>query len=274
MPRFTTFDGLSLHYSDEGSGLPLICLSGLTRTGRDFDYLAPHLPPLRLIRMDYRGRGRSGWSEDPMSYTAANEAKDALLLLDHLGVQKAALLGTSRGGLIGMLLASTAKERLLGLALNDIGPGLVRGGLERIFEFLGRNPSAKTYAEIAEAIPHNNPGFANVSDGRWLVEAKRHFQEGPDGLEITYDPGLRDSFLAAFEGPEPDLWPMFDACSGLPLALLRGQNSDLLSPETTAEMRRRRPDMVFAEIPDRAHIPFLDEPESLAAIRTWLELMQ
>jgi pimeloyl-ACP methyl ester carboxylesterase len=89
-------------------------------------------------------------------------------------------------------------------------------------------------------------------------------------LALRYDPALREAFLAAFAGPEPDLWPLFDACAGLPLALIRGANSDLLSAANAAEMRRRRPDMIFAEVPDRAHIPFLDEPAALAAIHDWL----
>ncbi len=273
MPTYKSFDGLSLHYTDEGAGLPLVCLPGLTRTGRDFDYLAPHLPPLRLIRPDYRGRGQSDWSDDPMSYTVPNEARDVLGLLDHLGLEKAAILGTSRGGLIGMMLATMAKDRLMGLALNDVGPVIAREGLERIFDYVGRNPAARTHAALADALPQNSPGFANVPPERWLAEAKLHYKQTDTGLEITYDPGLRDSFLAAFDGPGVDLWPLFEAAEGLPMALIRGANSDLLAPEAAAEMRRRRPDMIFAEVPDRAHIPFLDEPESVAAIHAWLELM-
>jgi len=274
MPHFLSHDGLSLHYTDAGAGLPLLCLSGLTRTGADFDYLAPHLPPLRLIRPDYRGRGSSDWAADPMSYTAANEGQDALALLDHLGVRQAAVLGTSRGGLIAMWLAATAKDRLLGVALNDVGPVIERAGLERIFDYLGRNPAAKTHAEAAAALPRHNPGFHNVPPERWLAEARRLYLETPKGLKITYDPGLREAFMAAFEGPAPDLWPLFDAMAGLPLALIRGANSDLLSPATASEMCTRRPDMIFADVPDRAHIPFLDEPESVAALRAWLERIE
>ena len=104
-----------------------------------------------------------------------------------------------------------------------------------------------------------------------LAEAQLHYTQTDTGLQITYDPTLRESFLAAFDGPPVDLWPLFDACAGLPLALIRGANSDLLSPATTAEMRRRRPDMITAEVPDRAHIPFLDEVESIAALHAFLK---
>ncbi len=267
---FTAQDGARLAYDDQGEGLPVLCLPGLTRTMGDFGYLLPHLPPVRVIRMDYRGRGQSAWT-GAASYTVAVEARDALDLLDHLGVDQAAVIGTSRGGLIGMMLAAVARERVLGLLLNDVGPEIHRPGLERIFDYVGRNPAAKTHAALAAALPGVMPGFAGVPASRWLEEARLHYREGPEGLRITYDPALREAFLAAFEGPAVDVWPLFDACAGMPLALLRGANSDLLSVETAAEMRRRRPDMIFAQVPDRAHIPFLDERESVAVIAEFLE---
>lgn len=273
LAHFIASDGARLAFRDEmtGAGGPVIlCLPGLTRTGTDFDDLLPHLPPARVIRPDYRGRGGSDWT-GAASYTLPQEAKDALALLDHLAIGKVAVLGTSRGGLIGMLLAATAKPRLTGLCLNDVGPVVAQAGLERIFDYVGRNPAARSHAELAARLPAAMQGFANVPEGRWLAEARRHHVETPEGLRINYDPALREAFLAAFEGPAPDLWPLFDATAGLPLALIRGANSDLLAPETAAEMRRRRPDMLFADVPDRAHIPFLDEPESLAIIRAWME---
>ena len=133
MYRFTAEDGASLAYRDEGAGLPLLCLPGLTRSMADFDYLIPHLPPVRLIRMDYRGRGASDRT-GAATYTVDQEGRDALALLSHLGVQKAAILGTSRGGLIGMVLGAVARDRVLGLCLNDVGPEIARDGLTRIFD--------------------------------------------------------------------------------------------------------------------------------------------
>lgn len=265
-------DGARLAYMDEGDGLPVIALAGLTRAHTDFDFVAPHLGRVRLIRPDYRGRGASDWT-GPASYTVPQEAADVLALMDHLGLEKAAILGTSRGGLIGMGLAAMAPGRLLGLCLNDVGPVLERAGLEKIFDYVGRNPAAKTLAALVERMPHTMAGFADVSEVRWRAFAERLYVKGPHGLSIRYDPALRASFLAAMSAPPIDLWPLFDACIGLPLALIRGANSDLLSPEVAAEMRRRRPDMIFAEVPDRAHVPFLDEPEALAAIRGWLAMM-
>jgi len=271
MEWFTSSDGISLAYTDAGEGQPLLCLAGLTRNGRDFDYLAPHLEGVRLIRPDYRGRGASHWA-DPASYTVPREARDAVELLDHLGLARAAVLGTSRGGLVAMMLAVTAKDRLAGVMFNDIGPVVERKGLEQIFDYIGRNPKAPDYAAAAAAMPASMPGFGAVPEGRWREEVERHYIETPGGLVITYDPALRGAFLAAFDGPEPDLWPLFDALEGLPVGLLHAFNSDILGRTTAAEMRRRRPDMIFAEVPERGHIPFLDEVESLAAIRRFLEL--
>jgi pimeloyl-ACP methyl ester carboxylesterase len=269
MQRFQT-DGLWLYYTDDGAGLPVLCLSGLTRTGADFDYVAPHLPGFRLIRMDYRGRGQSDWA-DPGSYTIAKEAQDVLVLLDHLGLAKVAILGSSRGGLIAMWLAVIAKDRLLGVALNDIGPEISVTGLEVIKSYVGRNPEQSTWLQAAQARTRAMKGFVGVPDSRWLDEVKHHYDQTATGLVIRYDPRLRDTVLAA--GPVADAWPLFAALADLPVALIRGANSDLLTAETAAELCRHRPDMIFAEVPGRGHIPFLDEPESLAALRGWLASM-
>lgn len=265
---FTAADGARLAYCDEGEGMALLCLAGLTRGMADFDRLAPHLPPLRLIRMDYRGRGGSDRT-GAATYTIRQEAADALALLDYLGVARAAILGTSRGGLIGMYLGATAPARLSGLMLNDVGPVIEREGLGRILQYLGRRPGMRTHAEMATVLARS-PGFTGVPADRWLEEARRLWIETPEGLELTYDPALREGFEAAYSGPPADLWPMFDACANLPIGVIRGGNSDLLSSATVAEMQRRRPDLIAAEVPGRGHVPFLDEPEALAALRAFL----
>lgn len=268
MPSFTTSDGLSLHYGDTPGGAPpILCLPGLTRTGADFAYVAPHLAPHRLIRLTARGRGRSDRA-DPDSYTVATEASDAVALLDHLGLARAAILGTSRGGLVAMWLAATAKDRLTGVALNDIGPEIAPEGIAAIRGYVGREPGLPDHDAAARAMAHRFAGFANVPHDRWLAEARLHYAATPDGLRITYDAALAQTMADPSE-PGPDLWPLFDALAGLPLALIRGANSDLLTAKTAAEMRRRRPDMIYAEVPDRGHVPFLDEPAALSALHDW-----
>jgi pimeloyl-ACP methyl ester carboxylesterase len=272
VPIYTADDGLALHYTDQGAGLPVLALSGLTRNGADFDHIAPYLP-VRLIRPDYRGRGQSDWG-DPASYTVAQEAADIVTLMDHLGLARAAILGTSRGGLIAMYLAATAKHRLIGVALNDIGPVIDPAGLDAIKVYLGRQPPHKTYAEAAAARAQQWTEFEDVPMTRWLAEVRAHFTQTPDGLVLRYDPRLRDAVLAAGAQPVPDLWPLFDALAGLPLALIRGANSDLLTLQTADEMARRRPDMIRADIPGRGHVPFLDEPQARNALLQWLEQLQ
>ncbi|MFZ1660845.1 MAG: alpha/beta hydrolase [Paracoccaceae bacterium] len=270
LKTFTAKDGARLAYRDQGAGLPVLCLAGLTRNSTDFDFLVPHLPDVRLIRPDYRGRGGSQWT-GAETYTVPQEAQDAIALLDHLGIEKAAVIGTSRGGLIGMFLAATAKPRLLGLCLNDVGPVIDPLGLDKIKDYVGRNPAAKSIDQLVERMPQTLAGFANIPESRWRAFAEHLYLQTPKGLQIRYDADLRQSFLKAFEGPPVDLWPLFDACIGLPLALVRGANSDLLSSGTTEEMRLRRPDMHFTSVRDRAHVPFLDEPEALVVIRAWLD---
>ena len=271
MPQFSAADGARLHYTDEGHGRPLLCLPGLTRTGADFDDLRPHLPPLRLIRLDYRGRGGSEWT-GAGTYTVAQEAEDVLALLDHLRLDAVPVIGTSRGGLIGMTLGATARERLRGLCLVDIGPVIEAAGLERIRGHIGQNPAARSHAAAAVAMEHamGDAGFEGVPPGRWMAVARRLYRQTDQGLEITYDPALRQAFLASLAAPLPDLWPLFDALEGLPLALIRGAGSELLSAATAEEMCLRRPDMILADVPGRGHVPFLDEAEAVDAILEWL----
>ncbi len=274
MARFTSSDGVGLHYTDEGprGGKAVLCLSGLTRNGSDFDYVARHLRDVRLIRLDYRGRGQSDWP-GPETYQIPVEARDALELLDHLGLARAAILGTSRGGLIAMVLAATARNRLTGVCLNDIGPELAPEGLANIADYLGRRPAQKTLSEAAAMRARLIAGFEGVPETRWAEEVGKHYRETADGLALSYDARLREAVLATSGSPAPDLWPLFDALAGLPLALVRGANSNLLATATVAEMRRRRPDMLFADVPGRGHVPFLDEPDAVATIRAWLEMI-
>ncbi len=270
MPEFTAPDGARLFYRDQGEGPVILALSGLTRNSTDFDYVAPHLKGVRLVRMDYRGRGKSEWT-GAASYTIPTEAQDAIALLDHLGIEKAAVLGTSRGGLIAMVLAATAKARLSGVCLVDIGPEIAPEGLEVIKNFVGRNPGQKSYAEATSMRAELMAGFKGVPESRWAEEVRKHYIETPDGLVINYDPELRVNVVTSVSEPAPDLWPLFDAMEGLPLALIRGENSDLLSKATTDEMRRRRPDMFYANVPDRGHVPFLDEVAALSVLNDWIE---
>lgn len=268
MPRFATSDGLSLAWEEEGSGMPVLCLPGLTRNARDFDDLGAALGGrVRLIRLTFRGRSESDRDPEWQRYNVAVEARDVVEFLDHLGLPKVTIVGTSRGGLVAMMLAATVKDRLGGVLLNDIGPELAPAGLAAIMSYLGVPPKAKDFPAVVAALrARAGAAFPDVDEARWATLARRWFDDSDGAPVLNYDPNLRAPFDAAAEQPAVDLWPLFDALGGLPLALVRGANSDLLSPESVAEMRRRRPDMIYAEVPNRGHVPFLDEPEAIAAL--------
>lgn len=270
--KFTTGDGLKLAYEDEGEGTVLLCLPGLTRNARDFDDLADAISGVRIVRLTYRGRGESDYDPNYLNYNVAQEARDTLELLDHLGIEKAVFVGTSRGGLIAMLTALVAKDRMLGVILNDIGPEVNKDGIGRIMDYLGIQPKETTFEAAANALQEAmGAEFPNLTDANWHQLATRYYEVGPTGLQLNYDPKLRDAVIVQIEQPEIDLWPFFDAMDGLPLALIRGANSDLISEECVAEMQRRRADMIYANVPDRGHVPFLNETKSVEAIELLLE---
>jgi pimeloyl-ACP methyl ester carboxylesterase len=268
MKRFVAPDGIGLAWEEEGAGVPILCLPGLTRDSADFDDLAAALGGRhRLIRLTFRGRGLSDRDPEFLNYNPAREAEDVVAFLDHLGLDRVVVVGTSRGGLVALVLAAIAKERLAAVLLNDIGPEVAPEGLAVIMTYLGIPPKAQTFPEVTAALKSRMaPGFPGLSEARWETIARRWFT-APDGsVGLTYDPRLRDAVEALSAQPAADLWPLFDLLEGVPLAVVRGANSDLLSAETVAGMRARRPDLIVAEVPDRGHVPFLDEPEALAAL--------
>ena len=266
MEYFKSHDGLKLAYRDEGSGPPVVCLAGLTRHSADFDYLVPYLPGYRIIRPDYRGRGQSDWDSMPVNYNPVTEARDVMTLMELLGIESACFIGTSRGGIITIILASMARHLVSGFILNDIGPRVEMAGLERIAGYVGRKPVARTLEEAADNKPGNMPGFANVSGERWLEEARHTLIQSGTGLDLMYDPRLRDNFMAYLEGDPVEFWDEFAILAGLPGAVIRGANSDLLSEATVKKMVDTMPGLHAIDVPDRGHCPFLDEQESIATI--------
>lgn len=275
--RVVAPDGVGLAWEDEGEGLPLLCLPGLTRNARDFDDLAAARGDrYRLVRLTLRGRGESDRDPDWRNYSVPVEARDVLAFLDARGLDRVVVVGTSRGGLIAMLLAATAPDRLAGVLLNDIGPELAPVGLDRIMGYLGVAPRARSMDELAEALRAvMGEAFPGLDESRWATLARRWFDEGPDGApRLNYDPRLRDALTAASHQPAVDMWPLFDALAGIPVAVVRGANSDLLTRETVAAMRMRRPDLIAAEVSDRGHVPFLDEPEAVAALDALIERVE
>jgi pimeloyl-ACP methyl ester carboxylesterase len=271
-------DGTRLYARDYPAAVdldlpPAVCLPGLTRNARDFETIAPPLAATRrVIALDFRGRGKSGRA-DPSTYRPDQEVADTLAVLDHLGIGRFAVIGTSRGGIVAMVMAARALDRMAGVLFNDIGPKIDKAGLLRIRGYLGADPQFGGWSEAVAALKSANPGFPFLSDEEWLAFARRVYREENGRPRADYDPGLAVTFPGNADiesGKVPELWGLFDLLAPLPCLVLRGEHSDLLSPETVAEMQRRHPRLAAATVKDRGHVPFLDEPESLTAIAGWL----
>ncbi len=265
--HFTTLDGLTLEYSDTGSGVPLLCLAGLTRNLSDFDDLiAARGQRARFICLTSRGRRGSDFDPDWHHYSIVQESLDALALLDHLALQQVTIIGTSRGGLIALALAAYARDRLAGVLFSDVGPYIEPTGVSGILTHLGRDPNFANLAAAGIGMAEMTAAtFPGVSPERWQSLASRWWVETPERLKINYDPHLRDAFEVAAKLPPVDLWPLYEALTDIPLAVLRGDYSNILSLETVAGMQRRHPGLIVRHVANRGHVPFLDEPESLSA---------
>ena len=262
-------------YPGPADRTPVVCLHGLTRNSRDFEAVAPWIARQgrRVIAPDVRGRGRSAYA-DPGSYQAPVYAADFAAMLDALGLSKVVLIGTSMGGLIGMAVAGSAPERLAGVVLNDIGPEIAPPGLARIASYAGLPSEAADWSEAAAyARARNASAFPDYDDDAWAAFARRLFREEGGKPVLDYDLRIMEPFREAASQPPPDLWPYFDrlAADGRPLLLIRGQHSDLLTPETAAAMRARAPQMAYVEIPGVGHAPMLTEPAAQAALAAFLE---
>ncbi len=273
-------DGTRLYALDCGPvnsvKVPLLCLSGLTRNHRDFEPVFERFAPdRRIVAPDYRGRGLSQHAVDPKSYNPHVELQDAFAILDHLGIPQVAVLGTSRGGIVGIVMANSARERICGLMLNDVGPVLEVEGLRRIAAYVGVKREFVSWDEAARHLASSSTGFAGVSHEQWLAVAHRIFGSTDNRPYTEHDPALAKIFptVEALEKPLPDLWHLMPALKDLPCALLHGVGSNLLSRRIVDEMIVAVPALDVTSIEGRGHVPFLDEPESVSAIRRWLAVV-
>jgi pimeloyl-ACP methyl ester carboxylesterase len=273
----TAQDGLRLHVREHGDrtapGLPVVCLPGLARTTADFDRLAAALAgdpdrPRRVLALDYRGRGLSDHDRDPGNYSLPVELADVMTVLTARAVGAAVFVGTSRGGLITMALAAVRPAAIAGAVLNDIGPVIEPQGLMRIKSYVGRLPQPRGFEEGADILRRLfGAQFTRLSDADWLASAHRNWRQQDGRLVLAYDPRLSHA-LASVDAahPLPPLWPQFDALGNVPLMVMRGANSDILSAATVAAMQARRRDTVVVEIPDQGHAPLLAEADTIARI--------
>jgi pimeloyl-ACP methyl ester carboxylesterase len=277
---YNSTDGLNLYYRDypRPSGrTPILCIPGLTRNSRDFDFIASHMAATRrVIVADLRGRGKSEYAKDPRHYTVAIEAADMIRLLDNAQIEKTIVLGTSRGGIVAMTMAATRPDTLKGVILNDIGGELEALGLSRIWEFIGREPPMNSWAAATAALRQNCEAiFPNVDNSQWVAFARALYREEDGRIVPDYDPRLGDAVrqnvpTISPDGPRVPLWSLFSALARVPALVLRGENSDLLSADTLQKMHSVKRDLRSMTIKQRGHAPFLNETEAVAAIDGFL----
>jgi pimeloyl-ACP methyl ester carboxylesterase len=276
--RYRSADGrLTLFARDyPGDGAPLLLMHGLSRNSADFEPLAAHLAgSYRLIVADQRGRGRSDHDPEPANYRPDIYAADMWALLDSLEIERAGLIGTSMGGLMAMIMGATRADRVPAIVLNDVGPEIMTEGLDRIRSYVGGGSVLRDWDEAADRCAAiNGQAFPDFGRADWLAFARRTCTERPEGgIVFAYDPAISSSVQGAEPATvPPDLWPLWDMLSDIPILLIRGGLSDLLSGDTAAEMgRRHRGPFTRIDIPNRGHAPLLDEPPAVAAIREFLD---
>jgi len=279
----TSADGLRLHVREHGDGqqpqrLPVVCLPGLSRTTEDFDALAAALAadpatPRRVLALDYRGRGLSDYDRDPKNYALAVELADVIAVLEACSAAPAVIVGTSRGGLLAMLLAAVRLDAIAGAVVNDIGPVIEPTGLMRIKKYVGKLPQPASFEEGAEILRGAADGqFPNLSAADWRAAAKRTWREKDGRLVLTYDTALADYFAAVtFDQPLPTMWPQFEALAQKPVMVIRGANSDILSAETVEAMKACAPAIEVLVVPHQGHAPLLAEAEVIARIAQFAE---
>lgn len=268
-------DGLKLHarcYGPRSAGRTVVCLPGLARTAADFETLAAALAApgqaRRVIAIDYRGRGLSDYDRNPANYNFHVELADVQAVLTALDALPAVYVGTSRGGILTMLMAALRPTALTGVVLNDIGPVLEPKGLMRIKGYVGKLPEPRSFSEGAEILRRLfDAQFPRLTSEDWLEAAHRTFKEVNGRLMTTYDPGLAKTMEGVdFEKPMPPLWKEFGALAQVPLMVVRGERSDLLTAETVDAMAQRHAGMERLDVADQGHAPLLAEPEVTARI--------
>jgi len=272
---FTVRDGLRLHYRDysgAGDKPPLLCLHGLTRNARDFsDFAERYSPRFRVIALNFRGRAASDYDPLPARYNPMTYAGDVIELLDQLGIAQPIFVGTSLGGLVTMVIAATAPQRIAAAIINDVGPDVDPAGVDRILTYVGKDYRFKSWDEAAEAIAANyGSNFERFTHADWVAMAKRNCREDNGEIRFDYDMAIAEPFKTAGPAPQVDLWPLFAALGQKPLLVVRGEKSDLLTAQTAAKMQAVAPGMKLAVVPGVGHAPELNEPEAVNAIDEFL----
>jgi pimeloyl-ACP methyl ester carboxylesterase len=273
---FQSADGLRLYYRDypaaEPGRIPVLCLPGLTRNSRDFETLSPRVQrSRRVLAADLRGRGKSQRDPNWHNYHPGTYLADVARLLADADAPRVVMVGTSLGGIIAMLMAATAPQAVAGVILNDVGPEVAPEGLQRISGYVGRTAPVRSWAEaVAQAKQTFGLAWPDGTDEQWLAFVHRTYDEVDGVPRLAMDPMVGEAVRAAPAGAAPDLWPVFAALRGVPTLVIRGEFSDVLSPQTFDRMAREKPDLVRVTVANRGHAPLLDEPECVAAVDAFL----
>jgi pimeloyl-ACP methyl ester carboxylesterase len=278
-------DGLRLHARDygrhSGRGTPVVCLPGLARAGTDFEALANTLAndptqPRRVVALDYRGRGQSDYDRDPANYSFQVEIADVIAVLTALDCAPAIFVGTSRGGILTMLLAAMRPTMIAAAVLNDIGPVIEPKGLMRIKGYVGKLPQPRSHEEGAEILRRLfSAQFPTQTQEDWLKSSQRTFKQVNGAFVPDYDVALAKTMEGVdFEKPLPPLWAQFDALAHVPVMVIRGENSDLLTAATVEQMAAHREQasspLQTLVVPDQGHAPLLAEPDTIARISNFI----
>ncbi|RSU54347.1 alpha/beta hydrolase [Sphingomonas sp. S-NIH.Pt15_0812] len=269
-------DGIRLHardYPGDAGVPPLICLPGLTRNARDFAALAEAMAGRRrVIAVDFRGRGESGYARDAMSYVPLTYVQDVLALLADRGIARFVAVGTSLGGIVTMLLTGPARERIAGAVLNDIGPELEAAGIARIRGYVGRGSSCPTWLHAARTLAEAQRDiYPHWGLADWLAMAKRLYRVTSAGrIVLDYDLKIAEPFRVPGAETGPDMWQALGGLGGVPVLLVRGERSDVLGAATARRMAEALPDAELVTVPSVGHAPMLTEPEALAGIERLL----
>ena len=268
-------DGIRLHARDYRPAVsdparpPILCLPGLTRNARDYAELAGRLArEWRVLAVDFRGRGESGYAKDPMSYVPLTYVQDVEALLGEVGADRYVAIGTSLGGIVAMLLAGAARETLAGVVLNDVGPEIDAAGLARIRGYVGKSSTWPTWMHAARAVHESNDDvYPDYTITDWLAMAKRLYRVASSGrIVLDYDLKIAEPFRLPGNEAGPDMWRALDQLKAIPTLLVRGERSDILSAPVAEKMLSELPGAELVHVPRTGHAPTLTEPQALAAI--------
>ena len=269
-------DGLRLHardYPGADDAPPVLCLPGLTRNARDFAEVARTIAPARrVIAVEFRGRGESAFAKDPMSYVPLTYAQDVVALLDDQKIDRFVTIGTSLGGIVTMLLAGLVPGRLAGALLNDVGPEIEPAGLARIRGYVGKPSTYPTWMHAARGVQESNAAaYPDWGIEQWLAMAKRLYRVNSAGrIVLDYDMKIAEPFRLPGNEAGPDMWRALAALAGVPVLVVRGALSDILSAGTAERMVAMLPDAALVTVPGVGHAPMLDEAGVQPALMQWL----